>query len=153
MKKTLKIIAILVVIAIVAIQFVRPDRTNPPVDQAQILEATTAVPADVKEILVRSCSDCHSNETRYPWYSNVSPFSWFLVDHIREGRGELNLSEWGTYTAEKKKRKLDEICEMVQSAEMPLPSYLWIHRDAVLSESDKKVLCDWSEEASNAIGN
>ena len=153
MKKTLKIIAILVVIAIVAIQFVRPDRTNPPVDQAQILEATTAVPADVKEILVRSCSDCHSNETRYPWYSNVSPFSWFLVDHIREGRGELNLSEWGTYTTEKKKRKLDEICEMVQSAEMPLPSYLWIHRDAVLSESDKKVLCDWSEEASNAIGN
>lgn len=153
MKKTLKIIAAVLVLAVVAIQFVRPDRTNPPVDPAQTLGASTAVPDNVKEIITRSCSDCHSNETVYPWYSNVSPFSWFLVDHIREGRGELNLSEWGTYAADKKKRKLDEICEMVESAEMPLPSYLWIHRDAVLSESDKKILCDWSEEASDAIGN
>jgi hypothetical protein len=95
--------------------------------------------------LKRSCNDCHSNETVYPWYSNISPFSWLLAEHIEEGRRELNFSVWTTYSAKKKRRKLDEVCEQITSGEMPHNQYLWIHRDAVLSQEDKKILCDWAE--------
>jgi Haem-binding domain len=151
MKRIFKIVLIVFVLAFAAIQFVRPDRTNPPVVQAQTLDATTDVPPDIKMILGRSCSDCHSNQTLYPWYSNVSPFSWFLADHIRDGRKELNFSEWSTYAPRKKAKKLDELCEQVSSGEMPLPSYLWIHRDAKLTASESQALCDWSAREKSKI--
>ena len=146
MKKALKIAAIAIVVILIVAQFVRPDRTNPPVDPSQTLYASTAVPADVKTILDRSCNDCHSNETSYPWYSQVTPVNWWLADHIAEGRRELNVSEYGTYQQKKKVRKLDEICQQVQDGEMPLPSYTIIHRDAILSDQDKQTLCTWTEQ-------
>ena len=145
MKKLLKIIAVILFVAFVAIQFYRPDRSNPPTVQAETLEATAAVPENVAQILTRSCNDCHSNKTVYPWYSNVSPFSWLLAEHINEGRRELNFSVWNTYTAKKKRHKYDEICEQVTSGEMPHSQYLWLHREAQLSAEDKKLLCDWAE--------
>ena len=151
MKKALKIIAILLILGFIVIQFFRPDFTNPPVNQAETLEATTAVPENVKAILTRSCADCHSHETKYPWYSKIQPSAWFLKDHIDEGRSELNLSIWKTYEPRRQRRKLSEICEQVQAREMPLPSYLWIHRDASLSETDIKTLCDWTEAESARI--
>ena len=144
MKKALKITAIVLVVLFIAIQFYRPDRTNPPIVQAETLEATTQVPENVAAILKRSCNDCHSNQTVYPWYSNVAPFSWLLAHHIEEGRGELNFSVWNTYNAKKKRHKLDEICEQIETGEMPYDQYLWIHRDAKLSDEDKKILCDWA---------
>ncbi len=144
-KKILKIIAIVLIVGFVVIQFIRPDRTNPPIVQAETIEATTQVPENVHAILKRSCSDCHSNETTYPWYSNIAPFSWLLADHINEGRRELNYSVWNTYTAKKKRHKMDEICEQIQSGEMPHNQYLWLHTDAKLSEDDKKILCAWAE--------
>lgn len=150
-KKILKILAIVIVVALVVIQFFRIDKTNPPIAEGNKIEAALAVPADVHLILGRSCNDCHSNNTIYPWYSNIQPVAWFLKDHIDHGRRELNLSEFSTYSAKKKKRKLEEICEMVESAAMPLPSYLWIHRDAGLSESEKKALCDWSKAEAEKI--
>lgn len=146
MKKILKIIAIVFALAFIIIQFIRPDFTNPPINQAETLEAATQVPDNVQKILNRSCKDCHSNETKYPWYSNIQPSAWFLSDHIQEGRKELNLSVWKTYEPRRQRRKLGEICEQVQSKEMPLPSYLWIHWDTKMSESDIKTLCDWTEE-------
>ncbi|MEP7149471.1 MAG: heme-binding domain-containing protein, partial [Acidobacteriota bacterium] len=131
-----KISLIVLAVVFLALQFVRPDFSNPAVVEAETLYAVTSVPADVRLVLERSCSDCHSNETQYPWYSKVSPFSWYLAGHIEDGRSEMNLSVWNTYKREKKIRKLEEVCEQVESAAMPLPSYLWIHRDAVLSESE-----------------
>jgi len=145
MEKTLKIIAIILFAAFVAVQFYRPDQTNPPIVEAENLKATTAIPENVNQILMRSCNDCHTNETTYPWYSNISPFSWLLAEHIEEGRRELNVSVWNTYSAKKKRRKLDEVCEQVTSDAMPHNQYLWIHRDALLSPEDKKILCDWAE--------
>jgi hypothetical protein len=145
MKKVLKIIAIVLVIGFIVIQFIRPDFTNPPVNQAETLYAATAVPENVKTILNRSCADCHSNETKYPWYSRIQPSAWFLKDHIDEGRRELNLSVWKTYEPRRKSKKLAEICEQVQSKEMPLPSYLWVHWDAKISADEIKTLCDWTE--------
>lgn len=145
MKKVLKIIAVVLVAAFLAIQFYRPDRTNPPVVEAETLEVATQVPENVKEILERSCNDCHSNRTAYPWYSQIAPFSWLLANHVKEGRAELNFSVWATYADRRKRRKLDEICEQVKTGEMPHKQYLWIHRDAKLSEADKEILCDWAK--------
>jgi len=145
MKKALKIIAIIIIIAFIAIQFIRPDFTNPPVNQAETLYATNSVPENVQGILNRSCKDCHSNETSYPWYSKIQPSAWFLKDHIDEGRRELNFSVWKTYEPRRQRRKLGEICEQVQSREMPLPSYLWIHSEAKMSDDDIKTLCDWAD--------
>jgi len=144
MKKALKIIVIVGVIAFIGIQFIRPDFTNPPVVEADTLEASMQVPEQVDAILNRSCVDCHTNKTVYPWYSKIAPVSWWLGNHISEGRRELNMSVWNTYSPKKKANKLNEICEQVESGEMPLPSYLWIHRYAVLKEGETKTLCDWA---------
>jgi hypothetical protein len=98
-------------------------------------------------ILRRSCSDCHSNDSRWPWYSYVAPVSWWLTDHVSHARQHMNFSEWGTYDQKKRADLLDEICMQTEMKEMPLPSYLLIHRDARLSESDVRTLCQWSEAA------
>lgn len=145
MKKLLKILALLMVVGFAAIQFWRPTFVNPPLIAGQAIEETMNVPAEVQTVLSRSCNDCHSNKTLYPWYSRVAPASWFLAGHISEGRSELNLSEWGTYSADKKQHKLEEICEMVESEAMPLPSYLWIHFDAKLEPSERALICDWAK--------
>ena len=151
MKKALKIIAIVLVVAFIAIQLVRPDFTNPPVNQTETLLAAPEVPENVKAILSRSCADCHSNETVLPWYSKIQPSAWFLKGHIDEGRRELNLSLWKTYESRRQRKKLGEICEQVKERLMPLPSYLWIHWDAKLSDADIKTLCDWTESESAKI--
>jgi len=151
MKKIVKIVVIVLVAAFTVAQFVRPNQTNPAVNAAETLEASVPMPDNVEEILKRSCNDCHSNTTSYPWYAQVSPVSWFLNDHIQEGRGELNFSIWNTYTAKRKDKKLDEICEQVKTGEMPLPSYLWIHRDAALREGDANILCDWANQTRQSI--
>jgi Haem-binding domain len=144
-KKILKVTIILIVLVLVGVQFYRPDFTNPPIAEAETIQASTQIPGDVREILSRSCNDCHSNETAYPWYSKVTPFNWFLHGHIDAGRHELNFSVWNSYSKEKKMRKLDEICEQVESGAMPLPSYLWIHGDAVLTRPDAERLCGWAK--------
>lgn len=145
MKKALKIIALFAVLAVFAVQFYRPDFTAAPIVQAETLEATAQIPADVAEVLKRSCNDCHTNQTNYPWYSHVTPVNWLLAHHIDEGRRELNFSVWNTYSAKKKRHKLDEICDQVIGGEMPHNQYVWIHRDAKLSDADKRLLCDWAQ--------
>jgi hypothetical protein len=151
MKKVFKIVVLVLVAAFLVIQVFRIDRSNPPIVQAETLESTIAVPADVSQILVRSCNDCHTNSTVYPWYSNVQPVGWFLKDHIDDGKRHLNFSIFNTYAAKKKAKKLEEICEQVESKEMPLPSYLWIHRESALTESDTKALCDWAKGEASKI--
>ena len=142
--RVLKWVGVAVVCLFVGLQFVRPARTNPPVDQSQTIEARLQVPPHVASILDRSCKDCHSNATRWPWYSNVAPFSWLLVDHVIEGRDNLNLSEWGRLDNRRVDDKLEEICDEVKIGAMPMDSYTWIHRSAKLSQEDVKTLCDWA---------
>jgi hypothetical protein len=151
LKKIFRIALIVLVLAFVIAQFVRPNFTNPPVVQGEDLPASTQVPADVEAVLTRSCSDCHSNETRYPWYSKVTPFNWFLADHIEDGRKEMNFSVWNTYAAKKKVRKLEELCEQVEHGEMPLPSYLWIHSEAKMRDGDAALLCNWARAEGDRI--
>ncbi len=146
MKKTLKVFTVVLFVAFIALQFYRPDRIAPPVVEAETLEASTQVPENVEQILTRSCNDCHTHKTNYPWYSQIAPASLFLANHVADGRLSLNLSVWNTYETKRKRRKLDQICEQISEKEMPLPSYLWIHWDAKLSDADVKTLCDWTDK-------
>ncbi len=139
-----KKIVVALAVVLVAMQLYRPSRENPPVDPKMVIESSMSVPQNVQAVLNRSCSDCHSSKTVWPWYSNVAPVSWLLVHDVDEGRQELNLSKWGTYSEKRKRRKFQEICEQVNRKEMPLPSYVMIHRDTALSDADRKLLCDWA---------
>lgn len=152
MKKVLKLVVILIATIFIILQLFQVDKTNPPIVEAETLEAAVAVPPDIQLIIGRSCNDCHSNKTIYPWYASIQPSGWFLRDHIDHGRDELNMSKFNTYENKKKKRKLEEICDEVDVGAMPLPSYLWLHGDAVVSETEKKALCDWTKSAIASIG-
>jgi hypothetical protein len=109
------------------------------------LEATTDVPESVANIFRKSCNDCHTNQTEWPWYSEIAPVSWAVAEHVEDGRRHLNFSEWGSYETRRRNKKLDEICEQVESREMPLSQYLWAHRDAKLTDSEIKIVCAWTE--------
>jgi len=140
-----------VVVVGIAIQLYRPARTNPAADPAMSVTVAAAVPSDVAAVLKRSCYDCHSNESRWPWYSNVAPISWGVIGHVREGRGMFNFSEWGTYTPAKRVSLFEKVCEEVREGGMPLGSYLLLHSDARLSESERKAICNWTGEAANGL--
>jgi hypothetical protein len=144
--KVLKWVAVAVALLFLVAQAYRPDRTNPAVDARRTMRANTQMTPEVAAILERSCKDCHSSETTWPWYSNVSPVSWFLKDHIDEGRRELSFSEWATYPKRKRERKLHEMCEQIEAGEMPLKSYLPLHPSARLSDEDKRILCEWTRQ-------
>lgn len=144
MKKALKWAAVVILVLFAGAQAYRPERTNPKVDASKTLGANSRVTPEVAAILERSCNDCHSSETRWPWYSHVAPASWFLQHHVEEGRRELSFSEWGAYAPRKRERKLHEICEQVESGGMPLKSYMPLHPSARLSDEDKRVLCEWA---------
>jgi Haem-binding domain len=142
--KILKWLTLVVVIVLIGLQFVRPARTNPTVDQSQNIHARLQVTPQVAAIMDRACQDCHSNTTRWPWYSNVAPVSWFVIDHVNHARTHLNLSEWGSLDNRQADKKLEEICEEVEDGKMPLESYTYIHWSAKLSPGDVKTLCDWT---------
>jgi len=135
---------------VLAIQLVRPARTNPPTDPSAVLSARVEVPAGVKALLDRSCRDCHSNDTQWPWYSSVAPASWFVIDHVNHGRSHFNYSEWAKYTPEEAGELLEKSCELARKGAMPMPSYLRMHRDAILSPADVESLCRWSASAAPA---
>jgi hypothetical protein len=126
-----------VAVTLAAIQLVRPEASNPPV------EWKADFPPQVAAILDRSCRDCHSHTTRWPWYSQVAPASWFVRGHVNEGRQKWNYSKWAPDPHE-----LSSICREVSSGAMPLPSYTWIHREAKLSPEEVTILCDWTREES-----
>src|SRR5215203_1629095 len=126
---------------LVAIQFVRPARTNPPTQPSHTLAATMTVPAPARAVLERSCRDCHSNDTRWPWYSNVAPMSWMLIDHVSSGRRHFNYSEWAGYAPDKSRKVLHDICAETKQGSMPVGSYTLVHRDARLTDADVATLC------------
>jgi Haem-binding domain len=141
----------LILILVIGAQFVRADRTNPPTRPQRSLLALKAMTPDVRTILDRSCRDCHSNETRWPWYSHIAPVSWMLAQHVNGGRDRMNYSEWTSYDPDDQDKFLNGMCSLTKKGRMPLPSYLWIHRDAKLSDSDVKTLCAWSAKMRDTL--
>lgn len=137
-----KIILGLAVI-LIGIQFFQPLRNQSDEVTASHIERVYNVPQNVKAILTQSCYDCHSNNTRYPWYSRIQPGAWYMARHIKKGKEELNFSTFGDYSARKQRNKFRAMAGQVKDGEMPLSSYTLIHRNAVLSQQDKQVLVNW----------
>ena len=154
MKTILKAAVVLALVVFVAIQFInRPDRTNPSEDPSMTITSRLAVPEDVRAMLDRSCADCHSNRTRWPWYSAVAPVSWLVAADVEEGREHLNFSAWGSYSRKRQASRMEMIATVVDKDEMPMKSYLLLHPDAELSEADKDLLCSWAEDQSDSLMN
>ncbi len=150
--KTFFKIALILVVAVVAVQFIgKPERTNPPEDVSMTLVNRLTVPDTVRALLDRACMDCHSNRTRWPWYSAVAPISWAVAHDVEEGREHLNFSAWGTYSQKRQASRLEMISTVIDKGEMPLKSYLLFHPDAELTEVEKDLLCVWAEEQSDSL--
>jgi hypothetical protein len=120
-----------------------PPAENPPVGEE------VSAPPEVRRILQTSCYDCHSNETVWPWYSFVVPAKWLVRHDVVEGRGHLNFSTWGEYSGGEASHRLEEVVEMVQEGEMPLGTYVLMHRDAALSQADADRLVEWARNLGN----
>lgn len=144
MKIIKKIVLVLGVVFIIA-QFFGPDKNTGDIASVDAFFADTNPPEDVKIIIKESCLDCHSDNTRYPWYNSITPVNYWLADHIKHGKGHFDVSKWNDYSIKKKDHKLDELSEMVEDGEMPLPSYTWTHGDAKLSEAQIQSVIDWAE--------
>jgi hypothetical protein len=124
-----------------------------PIDPATRIDAAAPVPAPVMATLRRACFDCHSDETRWPWYSALPIASWLIEHDVMSGRGQLNFSRWTLYNRFDRADLLDKVCELVTRRVMPLPPYLALHREARPSEADIAALCAWSQrEAARLVG-
>ena len=142
----------LVILAIlVIIQFIRPAKNVSTVDSKNDISKHYVVPDEVKKILDVSCNDCHTNNTEYPWYTNIQPVGWWMQWHVNEGKEHLNFSEFAAYTPKRQHHKLEETEEQVKEGEMPLNSYLWIHNDAKLSPEQKDQLMKWAGQLKDSI--
>ncbi|WP_228512836.1 heme-binding domain-containing protein [Planobacterium oryzisoli] len=136
-------LAVLVVAIVLVIQFIPVERNVSTVAPGQSFEKTEKVPANVAAILKVSCYDCHSNNTRYPWYSELQPGAWFMARHIKKGKEELNFDEFNNYSKRRKKAKIRSIISQIEKDEMPLKSYRMMHGNARLSADKKKELLDF----------
>ena len=134
-----KRLIIILVSIILLFQLITIDKTNPPYNKKDQIQA----PKPIMNILKRSCWDCHSNDTIWPWYANIAPFSWTISRHVKVGRQYVNFSIWNTYTPEQKDKKLTAIYKSVHTA-MPLSSYTQIHKKAILTKQDRDMLRSWT---------
>ncbi len=105
------------------------------------------MPAEAKAVLERSCKDCHSDETSWPWYSYVAPVSWMVASDVQQARKAMNLSEWSSYSTKEKTDKLEEICEQLTNGDMPDRKYTLVHRHARLTAKERELICQWSEDS------
>jgi hypothetical protein len=137
MGKFFRSIFILIIIALIGIQFIEVEKTNPPV------AGEIQTPQDVMKILRKSCYDCHSNTTEWPWYSDVAPVSWLISDDVISGRKHLNFSEWEKYNDVRKEKKLESIWEEINTDEMPIKAYRYVHPGSELDFNQKGIVKKW----------
>ncbi len=150
MKQSKKIL-LAILVAGIAIQFIQPARNQngqvPSTDFSKIY----AVPIPIQTILQNACYDCHSNNTRYPWYVHTQPMAWIMAGHIKEGKAMLNFSEFGAYPFRRQASKLKDIAHTIQDSLMPLSSYRVMHKSANLSSTDKTLIIDWMQAKSDSL--
>jgi hypothetical protein len=131
-------------VGVAIIQFIRPHKNISQKQSSGEITTSFTVPKNVQEVLQTSCYDCHSNSTRYPWYAEVQPVGWWLNNHIDDGKRKVNFSEFAAYPLRRQYRKFDEMIKQVNGGEMPLPSYLFIHTEAKLSQGQKDAFIAWA---------
>ena len=132
-------------------QFIRPEKNTSAATGKNDIATKYPVPDSVQAILKVACYDCHSNNTRYPWYAQIQPVGWWLSNHIKDGKRGLNFSEFTSYRIKKQFHRLDDINELAKKNEMPLSSYTFIHTDAKLTERQKSILVNWTETLKDSI--
>ena len=140
----LKKIFIVLLFALVIIQFIHPKKNKATGAQANYIGNVYTLPNDVKIILAKACNDCHSNNTTYPWYTRIQPVGWLMNHHVNDGKKELNFDEYTNRNLRYQYHKMEEFAEQVKEGEMPLDSYTWIHKDAKLTEDEKSKLINWA---------
>jgi len=143
--RTIKWVLLATGIIFIAIQFFRPARNKSAQASETDISRVVAIPDSVQLILQKACYDCHSNNTNYPWYAYVQPVGWFLARDITQGRDDLNFNEFGSYSLRRQLNKLEGIADHIRENEMPLKSYKLMHKEARLSENEKKLLINWTE--------
>ncbi len=149
--KIVRIIALVLLVVFVGIQFVPTERNQTDLVPETDFLLVNNTPANIGKLLQVSCYDCHSNNTAYPWYNKIQPMAWFLEDHIMEGKKELNFSEWDNYSNRRKNSKIKSIISQIEDDEMPLFSYTLIHRNAVYSDSEKELVLDYMKDLNDKI--
>lgn len=147
----IKKILLFLLVALVIIQFIHPKKNISTGEQPNYIGTVYAVPADVKSILEKACNDCHSNNTRYPWYSKLQPVDWWLDKHVQDGKRHLNFDEYSSKRLRYQYNKLGETVDLVKKNEMPLESYTWIHKDAILTETEKNTLINWADNIRDSM--
>jgi hypothetical protein len=130
---------------LIVAQFFGPEKNEGDLTSLAIFIEETNPPEEVHKIMKSSCFDCHSNSSNYPWYSNITPVNYWMADHVKEGKKELNFSKWGEYSLKKKEHKMEEFYEQVEKKEMPLDSYTWTHSEANLTDAQIKQIVDWGK--------
>jgi hypothetical protein len=146
MGKRLKQVAVLFVVLFGLAQFVRPDRANPPTDPGRTIQAHVGTASGLVAILDRSCGDCHSNATVWPWYAEIAPLSWLMASGVAEGRKAVNFSEWGSYSAEQQSLLLSLSCQDATEGRMPGP-YALLRPETRLSPQDIQTICAAATQA------
>jgi hypothetical protein len=139
-------LAAALVVVFVAAQFVRPEPANPTMDPKQSIQAQAGTASGLAAVLDRSCGDCHSNHTAWPWYTHVAPLSWLMASAVTEGRKAVNFSEWGTYSPAAQRTLLSASCDDVSGGKMPGP-YTWVRRETRLSPQDIETICAAARQA------
>ncbi len=150
-KKILKRTGIALLIILVLIQFYRPAKNIDPTTPATDITLAYQTPEPITQILHKACYDCHSNNTSYPWYDNIQPVNMWMADHVKDGKDELNFSEFGSFKTKRKLKKLKEIVSEVEENEMPFDSYTWMHKEARLTAAEKQMLIEWAKSLSTRI--
>ena len=138
-------------LAFILIQFFQIDKINEPINQGVDFLTIKNTPEPIAKLIKNSCYDCHSNETKYPWYSNVQPVGWFLKSHFEDGRKHLNFSKFATYEPKKQAHKLEEAAQLIENKEMPLDSYTIVHTEANLSNENRKILVEYLKKEETEI--
>ena len=151
MKKFFKRLFQILILIFIIIQFIRPEKNKAEDISKNDISTIYPVPEDVQSILKTSCYDCHSNNTLYPWYSKIQPVAWWLNSHIQDGKKDLNFSEFASYRIRRQYKKLEEVNDLVKKNEMPIDQYLWIHKNAVLSDQQKLTLANWVTSIRDSI--
>lgn len=135
----------------VVIQAIRPARTNPPIDPSQEIAAKLPIDPAVQAIFARSCNDCHSQRTVWPWYSNIAPVSWLVIRDVDDGRRHMNLSNFTIAPPRRLAHTLRNVCSEVRSGDMPMTIYVPMHPKSKLTSADVEAICQWTQARLNAL--
>jgi hypothetical protein len=138
-------------IILLAIQLLQPDRNQNGQAVKEDLSKVLDVPQNIQGILKKSCYDCHSNHTEYPWYTYIQPIGWWMDMHVRKGKDELNFNAFGAYSRRRQLSKLKSIAESAEDGTMPLSSYTFVHKNARLSKNDKTLILNWIKNTRDSL--